>query len=173
MCKVHGTIVRIFIVICACGGGRHRADFQKFARKSPRISTAKSHTFGAELARNVQSTRVDSSRKLSETCRTSLRSSRSFCSHCARVLRQNCTESHRNFRDFDRKSRVSTAHFAAKTTAELRKSSSSCATCLSQSSASFLCCARALVADIVPIFKNLRAKAREFRPQNHICAGAS
>ena len=31
-----------FFVICACVGGRHRADFQKFARKITRSSTAKS-----------------------------------------------------------------------------------------------------------------------------------
>ena len=114
----------------------------------------------------MQSTRAASPQKLSETSRTSLRSSRSFCSRCARVLRQNCADIHRNFRDFDRKSRVPTAHFAAKTTAELRQSSSSCVACLARSPASFLCFARALAADIVPIFKKLHAKSREFRAQN-------
>ena len=166
MCKVHGTIVRIFLVICACGGGRHRADFQKFARKIARSSTAKSQNFGAERARNVQSTRAEPFQEIHETSHTTLRSCRSIWSRCARVLRKNCAGIHRNFRDFHQKSRVSTAEFAAKITVEIRQSASSCAACILRLYASLVCFARAVVADIVPIFKNLRAKSREFRSQN-------
>ena len=52
--------LRVFLRV----GGRNRADFQSFARKTARISTAKLRKFGAERARRTQEKRADSFKML-------------------------------------------------------------------------------------------------------------
>ena len=49
-------------------GGRNRADFQSFARKTARIPTAKLRKFGAERARRTQEKRADSFKMLLKPC---------------------------------------------------------------------------------------------------------
>ena len=61
-------IIGIFLVPRVRVSGRTRADFQNFACKIARFSTANLRNFGAESARMTQEKRADSFQKLSMPC---------------------------------------------------------------------------------------------------------
>ena len=61
-------IVDVFLASRARIGGRNRADFQSFARKTARIPSAKLRKFGAERARRTQEKRADSFKMLLKPC---------------------------------------------------------------------------------------------------------
>ena len=104
-------IVGVFRAPRARVGGRNRADFQSFARKIARISTAKLRIFGAESARKTQEKRADSFQMLWTPGHALVRFRECFCRLCARVTCQNCAEIRRKFRDFNRKSGFMNAKF--------------------------------------------------------------
>ena len=91
--------------------GRNRADFQNFACKIARISTAKLRNFGAERARRTQEKRADSFQILVKPCHALLRFRHRFCKRWARMVRKNCAEIRRKFHDFNGKSLFMNAKF--------------------------------------------------------------
>ena len=107
-------IVGVFLAPRARVGGHKRADFQSFARKIARISTAKLRNFGAERARRTQEKRADSFQLILKPCHALLCFRKHFCKRWARVARQNCAEIRRKFRDFNGKSRLMDAKFRDK-----------------------------------------------------------
>ena len=59
-------------------GGRNRADFENFACKIARFSTANLRNFGAERARMTQEKRADSFQRLSLPCHAIKRPGHAF-----------------------------------------------------------------------------------------------
>ena len=80
-------------------GGRNRADFQNFACKIARFSTANLRTFGAERARKTQEKRAGSFQRLSTPRNALFRFQVCFCRRWVRVACKNCAETRENFRD--------------------------------------------------------------------------
>ena len=107
-------IFDVFLASRARIGGRNRADFQSFARKTARISAAKLRKLGAERARRTQEKRADSFKMLLTPCHALMRFQECFCKRWARVARQNCAEFRRKSRDFNGKSRLMNAKFRDK-----------------------------------------------------------
>ena len=66
--SVRGMIVDVILAPRARVGGRNRADFQNFACKIARFSTANVRNLGAERARMTQEKRADSFQMLSMPC---------------------------------------------------------------------------------------------------------
>ena len=77
--------------------GRNRADFQNFACKIARISTAKLRIFGAESARKTQEKRADSFQMLLTPCHALVRFQECFSRRRARVARQVALKFGENF----------------------------------------------------------------------------
>ena len=105
-------IIGVFLVPRVRVSGRNRADFQNFACKIARFSTANLRNFGAERARMTQEKRADSFQRLSLPCHAIKRTLiflQALGACCVQKLRQNSLK----FRDFNRKSRCLNAQFRA------------------------------------------------------------
>ena len=81
-------IVDVFLASRARIGGRNRADFQSFARKIVRISTAKLRDFGAERARRTQEKRADSFQLILKPCHALSCFWKHCCQRWARIVRK-------------------------------------------------------------------------------------
>ena len=101
---MHKMISLMFCPRSACVCGCDRADFVTFQREHRALSTEELRDFGATRARHTRGARTEAAHMHRTTCDTRLRLLCIFCRRWARVLRKNCVEFHRNFREFKRKS---------------------------------------------------------------------
>ena len=100
LCIVRRMILGFFLASRARVAGRPRADFQSFACKIARISTAKLRNFGAERARRTHEKRADSFQTCLMPCHALLRFLACFYKRWARVACQKCAETRRKFCNF-------------------------------------------------------------------------
>ena len=98
------TIVGVFCMLRVCDVRRNRADFQIFARKIARNSSAKLRSFAAELVHTARKTREEARNLTCTVCGTCTRLLHNLRSRWVRGARNNAIELHRKFYDLKRKS---------------------------------------------------------------------